>query len=365
MDTTNSAGNEATEPVVQNLGAETPQIGNILKDQINKDRVAATKKKVKSEQKDKRFGVKDMKSKTMINKSKRRRCLGIRNIVNMPDVELAEMDMEEFLARAKALEDRVKAADKRNEKVQAELYARLQNFEQAHRMYAEQNCERLLNLSNTVVRLTNENEQLKERIVELEIKGREKTAAGKVEVIDKLETRIEELEKKVKEVHTSEVVMLDEREYPALGTEGGTSGIKTRAATGIWSNANRQNLMRINNKLTSEQKVVQKEQFGAVNVLTAELNEREKRKKNVIVYNLEVSKKEKKEDRQAEDMLKVKEMVGKLNEFYKRENEKAIVKKVTRLQSKPEAKNVPIIIVELETEGPRNELLYIVVFLIL
>ncbi len=64
---------------------------------------------------------------------------------------------------------------------------------------------------------------------------------------------------------------------------------------------------------------------------------------------------EKKEDKQKEDTQKVNLMIEKLNEGNKK---KAKVLKVTRLQRKPENKHAPVIIVELENEDARNELLY-------
>lgn len=249
-----------------------------------------------------------------LNRLNKRRAAPVK--LSIEDMESADKDIAEFLNRAKHLEEVCKELAVEDKKREFAYRARDEEFKR---------------LSNVVETLMNDNLMMK--------------------------TKIEELEKKAKETATVDQDMLDEEEFPVVSSEtlARTRGSKPKGVTNVWSNNNSKKLLQtLGSNLSNAQKAIQKEQISAVNALSTELNDRERRKPNVVVFNLKMSNKEKKEEKQAEDETQVKALIEKLNEGAKL---KAEVVKVTRLQAKPDAIHPPAIIVELKDANTRNNLL--------
>jgi hypothetical protein len=124
---------------------------------------------------------------------------------------------------------------------------------------------------------------------------------------------------------------------------------KTIAST-PWSSA----LFKSTTKLTTNQKVMQAEQIKVANTLSAEFNERERRKKNVVIFGLNESKKEMLEERKKDDEAMVNEMV----EMLQIQKVPIKVNKIVRHKARGDQKNASTVVLELENETQRNAVLF-------
>jgi len=104
--------------------------------------------------------------------------------------------------------------------------------------------------------------------------------------------------------------------------------------------------------LTNEERVIHSEQVKEANQMYDEASERERRKKNVVIFGLPESKNEKAEEKRKDDEKFVRQILTKL------EVNDVQVNKIIRYKKKSEKMIAPIVIVELENEKQRNAVLY-------
>ena len=104
--------------------------------------------------------------------------------------------------------------------------------------------------------------------------------------------------------------------------------------------------------LTNEEKVVYSEQVKEANEMYDEASERERRKKNVVIFGLPESKKEKVEEKRKDDENSVREILTNL------EVTDVKVNKIIRYKKKSEKMIAPLVVIEFENEKQRNAVLY-------
>jgi hypothetical protein len=99
---------------------------------------------------------------------------------------------------------------------------------------------------------------------------------------------------------------------------------------------------------------MQAEQIKVANTLSAEFNERERIKKNVVIFGLNESQKEMLEVRKKDDEAMVNEIV----EMLQIEKVPIKVNKKVRHKTRGEQKNASTVVLELENETQRNAVLF-------
>ncbi len=230
--------------------------------------------------------------------------------------QLADMNGESFLTIYKLMYEKVCELEVKIEEQQEALDSQTDKFKELSR--TNENLKKAINKS------------------EEKITVQQQEINCQREIINQISKMNDELEKRVDKLE-------NESENKRMEVE--TSGEITKINN--WSEI----LFKKKHNLSLEQRDAQQKQIKVVNTLASEINERERRKKNVIIFGLAEPSNVNQDEKIKADEVKVKSLINELED-------KVHVKRITRLKTKINTNKPSAIIIELENERERNSLLF-------